>query len=251
MFLKAIEIKGLNFSYPDGTKALRDINLDVNNGESLGIIGPNGAGKSTFLLHLNGILKSEGSIRILGMDMNDKNLHEIRRKVGLIFQDPDNQLFMPTVFDDVSFGPINIGLSRQEVEKSVNEALRNVGMSNFSKRTSHHLSFGEKKRISIATALSMKPEIMALDEPTSNLDPKARYDLIELLKSISKTKVIASHDLEMIFEVCSHVLILDKGSNIKTGPTDEILSDFPLLKQHNLVTPFSSKFYSERTSYGQ
>ena len=240
MLEKAIEIKKLNFSYPDGTKALRDINMDVYKGESLGIIGPNGAGKSTLLLHLNGILKGEGLIRISGLDMEEKNLSEIRKSVGLVFQDPDNQLFMPTVFDDVSFGPINMRLSEFEVKKAVDEALKKVEMSNSVNRFSHHLSFGEKKRISIATVLSMNPEIMALDEPTSNLDPKARYDLVALLKNIDKTKIIVSHDLEMIFEVCNRVLILDKGSIVKIDAANNILSSPSLLSEHNLVLPLSS-----------
>lgn len=237
---KAIEIRKLNFSYPDGTKALKDINLDVFEDESLGIIGPNAAGKSTLLLHLNGILRGDGVVRISSFNMEDKNLSQIRRTVGLVFQDPDNQLFMPTVFDDVSFGPINTMVSKPEVKKAVLDALKKVEMSDSISRSSHHLSFGEKKKVSIATVLSMKPHILALDEPTSNLDPKARHDLIELLKSINKTKVIASHDLEMISEVCDRVLILNKGMTIKIGLTDEIFSNPTLLREHNLMFPLSS-----------
>ena len=232
---KAIEIKGLNFSYPDGTNALQGIGLEISEGESLGIIGPNGAGKSTLLLHLNGILRGNGTIRIMGLDMKDENLSLIRRKIGLVFQDPDNQLFMPTVFDDVSFGPINMGLSKSRVKKVASDALKEVGMPDSGERPSHHLSFGEKKRISIATILSMEPEIMALDEPTANLDPKGRYELIELLKSIKKTKVIAAHDLDMIFKLCNKILILDKGSIVKMGSREEILSSHSLLQKHNLT----------------
>lgn len=246
MSKKVIEIKGLNFSYPDGRKALKDINLDVFEGESLGIIGPNGAGKSTLLFHLNGILRGSGFVRILGLDMEDKNLPLIRRKVGLVFQDPDNQLFMPTVFDDVSFGPINMMLAKPLVEKAVREALMKVGMPDCADRLSHHLSFGEKKRISIATILSMEPEIMALDEPTSNLDPKARYDLIGLLKGISKTKLIASHDLEMIFEVCGRILILNKGTVVKIAPTEEILFNHSLLRECGLMPPASYAYFSKK-----
>lgn len=236
---QAIKIRELNFSYPDGTPALANINLDIFQGESIGIIGPNGAGKSTLLLHLNGILRGEGSIEVLSLNMEDKNLPQIRNKVGLVFQDPDNQLFMPTVFDDVAFGPINMKLSRAEVQKSVSSALEKVEMLHATDRSSHHLSFGEKKKISIATVLSMKPEIIALDEPTANLDPKARGDLIEFLKTVQKTKIIASHDLEMIYELCSRILILDKGSIAAIGPTKEILSDPHLLMEHHLMTPFS------------
>ncbi len=242
MTKKIIEIRKLNYTYPDGTKALDNINLDVFEGESIGIIGPNGAGKSTLLLHLNGILKDDSYIRILGLDMKNENLPQIRSKVGLVFQDPENQLFMPTVFDDISFGPINMGLAKNDVEASVNAALKEVDMLDYIRRLSYHLSFGEKKRVSIATVLSMKPEVLALDEPTSNLDPKARYELIELLKSIDKTKVIASHDLEMILEVCSRSIILDRGVIVSMGPTKEILSNFSLLKEHNLMTPISLKY---------
>ena len=220
---KAIEIRNLNYSYPDGTKALRDINLDIFAGESVGIIGPNGAGKTSLLLHLNGILKGTGKICILDFEMNGKNLAQIRRKVGLVFQDPENQLFMPTVFDDVSFGPINMMLPRAQIETSVNEALKEVGMLDSIKRSSHHLSFGEKKRVSIATVMSMEPEILALDEPTSNLDPKGRRDIIELLKGINKTKIIASHDLEIISELCSRYVFLDKGMIVKSDSTPEDL----------------------------
>ncbi|MFH1594321.1 MAG: ABC transporter ATP-binding protein, partial [Candidatus Omnitrophota bacterium] len=232
MAKKVIEIKDLNYSYPDGTGALRDMTFDVFEGESIGIIGPNGAGKSTLLLHLNGILLGNDLIRIFDQEVNSDNLTQIRKKVGLVFQDPDNQLFMPTVFDDVAFGPINMLLPKNEVELSVEEALKEVDMLGSIGRASHHLSFGEKKRVSIATVLSMKPEILALDEPTSNLDPKARYDFMQLLKSIAKTKIIASHDLDMVLDICDRVIILDKGTIVASGATREILSNAPLLKKH-------------------
>src|SRR3989338_3196872 len=167
---KVVEIKNLNYSYPDKADVLWDINLDLFKGESLGVIGPNGAGKSTLLLHINGILRGKGDMKVLGLEMNDKNLRQIRSKVGLVFQEPDNQLFMPTVFEDVSFGPINMGLTKEEVKASVTKALKEVDMLDAINRVSHHLSFGEKKRVSIATVLSMQPEILALDEPSSNLD---------------------------------------------------------------------------------
>ena len=225
MAKKAVEIRNLNYTYPDGTKALRDINLDIFAGESVGIIGPNGAGKTTFLLHLNGILKGEGFIKILDFEMNGKNLAQIRNEVGLVFQDPENQLFMPTVFDDVSFGPVNMMLPSAEIQASVNEALKEVGMPDSMKRSSHHLSFGEKKRVSIATVLSMRPQILVLDEPTSNLDPKGRRNIIKLLKGIDKTKVIASHDLEMISKICSRYVFLEKGTNVRSDSTPENLAN--------------------------
>ena len=241
MAKKVIEIKNLSYSYPDGTEALHDITLDVFEGESIGIIGPNGAGKSTLLLHLNGILKGNGYIRIFDIEVNDKNLTYIRSKVGLVFQDPDNQLFMPTVFDDVAFGPINMLLPKNEVKLSVEGVLKEVDMLGSIGRASHHLSFGEKKRVSIATVLSMKPEILALDEPTSNLDPKARYNFIQLLKSVTKTKIIASHDLDMILDICDRAIILDKGTIVAIGTAKGILSNTSLLEKHNLLPPLCFK----------
>ncbi|MFH0763321.1 MAG: ABC transporter ATP-binding protein [Candidatus Omnitrophota bacterium] len=227
-----IEIRDLNYAYPDGTDALFDINLDILEGESVGLIGPNGAGKSTLLLHLNGILKGSGSIKILSRDMEDKNLSFIRSKVGLVFQDPDNQLFMPTVFDDVAFGPLNMGLGKSEAEAAVITALKEVDMLSSMRRLSHHLSFGEKKRVSIATVLSMQSEILALDEPSSNLDLRHRRQLIELLKSFKHTKVVATHDLSLVSELCPKVILLYKGRVAATGPTRDILENKPLLEAH-------------------
>ncbi|MFH0935422.1 MAG: ABC transporter ATP-binding protein [Candidatus Omnitrophota bacterium] len=227
-----IEIKNLNYAYPDGTNALSDINLDIYEGESVGIIGPNGAGKSTLLLHLNGILKGQGSIKILGRDINNDNLSFIRNKVGLVFQDPDNQLFMPTVFDDVAFGPLNMGLAKPEVEAAVTRALKEVDMLSSMGRLSHHLSFGEKKRVSIATVLSMQSEILALDEPSSNLDLRHRRQLIELLKGFEHTKVFATHDLGLVSQLCLRVILLYQGKVAASGPTQDILGNKPLLDSH-------------------
>lgn len=236
---KAIEIKNLNYSYPDGTKALCDINLDIFKGETVAIIGPNGAGKSTLLLHLNGILRGNSCIRIFDLEVNDKNLAQIRSKVGLVFQDPDSQLFMPTVFDDVAFGPINLDLKQEEVRRRVKKALQEVGMLNLISRVTHHLSFGEKKRISIATVLSMSPEILVLDEPSTNLDPKSRRDLINLLKKFNHTKIVAGHDLELILDICNRVIVLDKGKIVTNGDTKEILSNESLMISHGLEVPLS------------
>ncbi|MBN3038211.1 MAG: ABC transporter ATP-binding protein [Candidatus Omnitrophica bacterium] len=222
---KAIEIRDLHYSYPDGTQALRDINLDVLKGESVGIIGPNGAGKSTLLLHLNGILRGSGKIKVMGTEIQDSTLPLVRSRIGLVFQDPDNQLFMPTVFDDVAFGPINMMLPKKEVDAFVKQALAQVGMSDAIERTSHHLSFGEKKRVSIASVLSMRPDILVLDEPSSNLDPKGRKELIALLKGINKTKIIASHDLELVTALCSRYIFLDKGALVKENSTPQDLAD--------------------------
>ncbi len=237
---KIIEIENLEYSYPDNTNALRGIDLDIFRGESIGLIGPNGAGKSTLLLHLNGILrKGPGSIEILGMKVEEKNLIRIRQKVAIVFQEPDDQLFMPTVFDDVAFGPINTGYSEEEVRKRVEEALKGVGMTGYEKRCSHHLSLGEKKRISLATVLSMQPEILILDEPTSNLDPRARRHLIELLENLSLTKIVAGHDLELILEICQRVILLDKGRIVTDGETRKLLSDKSLMEYHGLEVPLS------------
>lgn len=234
MTKKAIEVKELTFTYPDGTAVLFGVNLDVFEGESLGIIGSNGAGKSTLLLHLNGILKgAAGAIKIFGADITDKNLPEVRRRVGLVFEDPDNQLFMPTVFDDVAFGPLNMGLSREQAEGAVKRALEEVDMLKAMQRPSHHLSLGEKRRVSIATVLSMQPQILVLDEPSSNLDSKHRRQLIELLKKLQLTKVIATHDLDLVSQTCSRVALLDKGRVAAAGSVSEIIANKPLLEAHN------------------
>ncbi|MCU0650957.1 MAG: energy-coupling factor ABC transporter ATP-binding protein [Candidatus Omnitrophica bacterium] len=234
-----VELKGVNFTYPDGTCALAGVDLCVMAGQTLGLIGPNGAGKSTLLLHLNGILKQSGQVFIDGTATDDRNLPVIRSKVGLVFQDPDAQLFMPTVFDDVAFGPINMGLNKDAVQEVVIKALELVDMLPAMKRSSHHLSFGEKKRISIATVLSMNPKILVLDEPTSNLDPRHRRELIDLLKELPVTKIIATHDLEFVIEICGRVAVLDRGRIVAHSDSLSVLSDKSLLESHGLEVPHS------------
>jgi len=236
---KIIEINNLDYSYPDGTKALSGISLDVSEGESVGIIGPNGAGKTSLLLHLNGILDGKGSVKICGLKVENKNLPFIRSKVGLVFQDPDSQLFMPTVFDDVSFGPINMDMPKDKVLSAVEKALGEVDMLKAKEKIAHHLSFGEKKRVSIATVLSMNPAILALDEPTGNLDPKHRKKLIEFINNARLTRIIATHDLDLVLKVCSRVVILDKGRLVSQGASRDILSNKPLLEAHELELPLS------------
>lgn len=211
MLEKAVEITGLSYKYPDGTRALDNVSLDVLKGESLGIIGHNGAGKSTLILHLNGILRGSGSIKIFGEEVSDKNLQQIRKKVGIIFQNPDDQLFMPTVFDDVAFGPINLKLSKEAVLSAVDSALGQIDMIGFKERSAHHLSLGEKKRVSIATILSMEPDIIVFDEPSANLDPRHREDLIRLIKGIAHTKIVASHDMDLIRRCCSRIATIEGG----------------------------------------
>lgn len=239
MTRKIVEIKNLNFSYSNGVLTLRDINLDVYEGETLGIIGPNGAGKSTLLMHLNGLLNGNSKIRIFGKAVCKKNISFIRQKVGLIFQDPEDQLFMPSVYEDVAFGPKNLGLDRKGIEERTLSALRDVDLIEKKESLSYHLSLGEKKRVAIATVLSMQPEVLVLDEPNSNLDPKTRRHLIELLHKFNVTKIIATHDLEMVLELCNRVIVLDEGRIISQGETRGILSNKTLLESHGLEVPLS------------
>ena len=233
---EVIKIEKLSFSYPDGRQALKEVNLTIYQGESVAIIGPNGAGKSTLLLCLNGIHYSNGSVNIFGMKVEGKNLRQIRSKVGLVFQEPDDQLFSPTVFDDVAFGSINMGCDKSEVHQKVAQALEWVGMVGFEPRSPHHLSVGEKKRIAIATVLSMNPEILVLDEPTSNLDPRSKWSLVALLRKLPMTKIIATHDLEIAKALCQRAILLDEGRVVADGSTEGILSDTPLLEAHGLAS---------------
>ena len=235
---RAVEIEKLSFSYPDGQQGLKDITLVVYPGENLAVIGPNGAGKSTLLLHLNGILRGNSTVKIFGLSVEEKNLKEIRRKVGLVFQDPEDQLFSPTVFDDVSFGPINMGYSESEVKQRVTEALNWVGMIGYEQRSPHHLSIGEKKKIAIATVLSLSPELLVLDEPSSNLDPRSKWSLIELLRQLPKTKIVAAHDLELVKALCQRTIILDEGKVVAEGDTTSIINNVSLLKAHGLAPDF-------------
>ena len=234
MEMKVIDIKGLTFTYPDGRRALEDIDMEVFKRESLGIIGPNGAGKTTLLFHLNGILRGRGLVKVLGMNINNENLKEIRSKIGLVFQDPDSQLFCPTVFEDVAFGPLNLKLSPQEVTRRVSDALEKVGLSGFEERAPYHLSLGEKKKAALATVLSMDPQILLLDEPTSNLDPKARRELIRLLGDLKTTKIIAGHDLDLISKLCRRVILFNRGRKVAYGNTSEILQNEELLRLNGL-----------------
>jgi len=233
---RAIEIKGLSYVYPDGQCGLKDIDLTIYCGESVALIGPNGAGKSTLLLHLNGILRnSHSAVRMLGLPVDDKNIREVRKKVGMVFQDPEDQLFSLNVFEDVAFGPVNMGFSEEEVDRRVKQALQKVGMRDYEKRSSHHLSIGEKKRIAIATVLSLDPEILALDEPTSSLDPRGKWALIKLLSDLPVTRIIATHDLEMVRCLCNRTVLLDSGRIVADGMTGVILGDEALLSAHGLA----------------
>jgi cobalt/nickel transport system ATP-binding protein len=233
----SIEIKNLNFSYPDGTPALHNISLKIAPGEKAALVGPNGAGKSTLILHLNGILNGQGYVRVCGLEVVKENLGRIRSCVGLVFQSPEDQLFSPTVFDDVAFGPLYQGLPTEQVLQGVDEALEAVHMQDYKKRVSHHLSMGEKKRIAIATVLSMHPEVLVLDEPTGGLDPRSRRSLIHLLRELSLTMLVSTHDMSLVNEIFPRMIILDEGKIVADGPTHELMDDSALLEAHGLEKP--------------
>ena len=233
----SIEIQHLSFTYPDGHRALRDVSLTIAPGEKAALVGPNGAGKSTLLLNLNGILTGQGKIFVAGVELNPKNLGLIRAEVGLVFQSPDDQLFSPTVFDDVAYGPLYQGLPETEVRQRVSEALAVVSMSDYAQRVSHHLSTGEKKRIAIATVLSMKPELLVLDEPTAGLDPRARRSLINLLCELPMTMLVSTHDMLLVRELFPRMIIMDEGSVVADGPTQYLMENEALLAAHGLEKP--------------
>ncbi|MDD3814976.1 MAG: ABC transporter ATP-binding protein [Desulfocapsaceae bacterium] len=235
-----VEVKHLQHIYADGTVALQDVSLTIHHGESVAIIGANGAGKSTLLLHLNGYLTANsGEIRIGDFPLTKKTLPEIRRTVGMVFQDADDQLFMPTVFDDVAFGPFNLGLPVDEVKQRVKAVLEQVGAAHLQEKPPYHLSGGEKKRVAIATVLSMSPDILVMDEPTSGLDPFARRQLMGLLRDFQHTKIFTSHDLDMVVELCQRTIVLHKGIVKADGPTLEIFNDDALLAECRLEKPLS------------
>jgi cobalt/nickel transport system ATP-binding protein len=266
-----IVIEHLSYTYPDGTRALDDVSLVVERGECLGLVGPNGAGKSTLLLHLNGTLRGSGRVLIDGLEVAKANLPEIRRRIGLIFQNSDDQLFMPTVFDDVAFGPLNLGLAAEEVRERVAEALAIVGKQGFEERAPYHLSDGEKRAVAIATVLAMKPQVLAMDEPTNSLDHRSRRSLIELLRSLPGegagagnsesrgptrgrgsgapagqekrsfpiTKLLVTHDLELVLELTSRSVLMDAGRIVADRPSRDLLGDRELLARFGMEVPHS------------
>jgi cobalt/nickel transport system ATP-binding protein len=234
-------IEELAFAYPDGNQALFGVNLKISKGERVALLGPNGAGKTTLVMHLNGILSTlHGKVFVAGklVDSKDKEgLKQIRSKVGIVFQDPDDQLFMPTVGQDVAFGPYNMGLRDAELDEVVTQALSMVGMLEYKDRPPHHLSFGQRRRVAVATVLAMKPEILVLDEPSSNLDPASRRELAEILRSLDITIIMVTHDLPYAYELCERSLILSGGIIAADGKTKDILKNEELLKKHRLELP--------------
>lgn len=226
----AVRTGGLRYTYHDGKVALEDIHLRIDEGEKVGIVGPNGAGKSTLLLCLDGILRGEGTVEIFG----ETGWKEIRRSLGLVFQDPEDQLFMPTVFEDVAFGPLQMGLEDDEVRERVTRSLCRVGMEGFEEKSPHHLSYGEKRSVAIATVLSMDPRVLVMDEPSSNLDPRSRRRLIGILRDLPQTQIIASHDLPLVLSLCSRCIVLDEGRVVADGETPGVLGDGDLMERHGL-----------------
>jgi cobalt/nickel transport system ATP-binding protein len=260
--IPAIEVTHLAYRYPDGREALRDVTLSISTGESVALIGPNGAGKSTLLLHLNGLLPGReraaalhahgtkaqvgasgpgSSVVIDGLAMDARNAPEIRRRVGMVFQDPDDQLFAPTVLEDVAFGPLNLGKGKAEARRLALECLGRVDLADAGDRPPHHLSFGERKRVCLAGVLACEPTVLVLDEPSANLDPRGRRRFISLMASLEATKLIATHDLEMALTLCGRAILLDGGRVVADGPIDLILGDETLLEAHGLEMPLSLK----------
>ncbi|MGH3042945.1 MAG: energy-coupling factor ABC transporter ATP-binding protein [Gaiellaceae bacterium] len=233
----AIHARDVVYLYPNGHAALAGVNLHVEHGERVALLGPNGAGKTTFVLHLNGLLTGQGELEVAGLEVTRENLRELRSRVGLVFQDPDDQLFMPTVREDVAFGPLNMGLDRADVDQRVGEALRSVRMSDAIERAPHQLSMGERRRVAIATVLAMRPNLLVLDEPSANLDPRARRELLDVLERIDRTMLVVTHDLPFAAELCERAVIISAGTIVADSACDEILSDSDLLAAHDLELP--------------
>ncbi|MFI0774696.1 energy-coupling factor ABC transporter ATP-binding protein [Streptomyces sp. NPDC021212] len=235
----SLQVSGLAYAYPDGHQALFGVELTVARGERVALLGPNGAGKTTLVLHLNGILEAgAGSVTVAGLPVAKPHLAEIRRRVGIVFQDPDDQLFMPTVREDVAFGPAAAGMRGAELAERVHRALDRVGMAQFADRPPHHLSFGQRRRVAVATVLAMEPEILVLDEPSSNLDPASRRELADILRSLDVTVLMVTHDLPYALELCPRSVVLSGGVIAADGGTQDLLCDQELMREHRLELPF-------------
>ena len=239
MSVPVLDVRGLAYAYPDGHQALYGVDLHVHAGERVALLGPNGAGKTTLVHHLNGILMAgAGSVTVTGLKVDKRHLPEIRRRVGIVFQDPDDQLFMGTVRDDVAFGPANLGLRGAELDRRVTSALDQVGMGAYADRPPHHLSFGQRRRVAVATVLSMEPDVLVLDEPSSNLDPASRRELADVLRSLDVTVLMVTHDLSYALELCPRAVVLSDGQVVADRATYDVLTDDVLLHAHRLELPF-------------
>ena len=251
----AIEMKDIKYVYPDGYTALDSVNLKIVRGERVAILGPNGAGKSTLLMVANGLFTpSKGRVSVLGTPIDKDNLYRVRMKVGLVFQDPDDQLFCPTLWEDITFGPLNMGLPEEEVTRRAKDALRGVGLEGYEEKPPHHLSVGEKKKAAIAAVLALKPEILILDEPTANLDPKSRTELAKLVNSLYEeqkiTLIMATHDVDFVPKIADRIYVLNKGRIVAEGPVREVFSNFEIMAEANLEPPTVTCLFSlldERT----
>ena len=233
-----VDLEHVHFQYPDGFEALRGVDLRIGAGEKVALVGPNGAGKSTLMLQLNGTLRpAHGSVRVAGLAVAKDTIRRVRAEVGLVFQDPDDQLFSPTVFDDVAFGPLHMGLPADEVHRRVERALAAVGMAAFAHRVPHRMSLGQRKRVALATVLSMDPSILVFDEPSAGLDPRGRRELIGLLRTLDQTMLVSTHDMRLVAEVFPRIVVMDDGLVVADGPTGAILADQALLEAHGLEAP--------------
>ena len=236
---RVLDVRDLAFAYPDGHQALFGVDLHVHRGERVALLGPNGAGKTTLVLHLNGILTAgKGSVAVSGLPVAKEHLKEIRRRVGIVFQDPDDQLFLGTVRQDVAFGPANLGLKGPALDRRVMDALDRVGMADFADRPPHHLSYGQRRRVAVATVLAMEPEVLVLDEPSSNLDPASRRELADILRSLDVTVLMVTHDLPYALELCPRSVVLSEGVVVADRPTFDVLTDDALMAAHRLELPW-------------
>jgi cobalt transport protein ATP-binding subunit len=233
-----VELRHVHFRYPDGFEALRGVDLRIEAGEKVALVGPNGAGKSTLMLQLNGTLRpTSGDVRVAGVGVEKATLRRVRAEVGLVFQDPDDQLFSPTVFEDVAFGPLHMGVPEAEIHGRVEQALAAVGMTGFERRLPHRMSLGQRKRVALATVLSMDPSVLVFDEPSAGLDPRGRRELISLLERLPQTLLVSTHDMRLVAEVFPRVVVMDDGLVVRDGPTRDVLADAPFLEAHGLEAP--------------
>ena len=239
-----VSVNNLSFTYPDGSNALNNLSIQIRNKEKVAILGANGAGKTTFVMHLNGVNRiQKGTVIIGGEDLNDDNINSIRKEVGIVFQDPDNQLFMPTVYEDVTFGPKNFGFDDKEIEKNAKMALDLVGMYDHKDKAPYHLSLGQKRKVSIATVLASKPKVIVFDEPSSNLDPSSRRELIEIIKSLNCTIILVTHDIPLALELCPRTVVIDEGKILCDMGITEFLANEKLMKKSRIELPFGFELH--------